>query len=202
MLTINQKKDISQLFDSISKEEEFEIMFNNFKADNLLSLIDFMNVLKYIKYRSSEDKLKLVESINMDIFYLDYRITVDGLENINNIMGLLYQRKNNNIFSIIVTQYLDKDGFKLIQKIKDKSNVVDIDNLDIRVRKSKEIEIKNEDIIKMLSKLGPLESEKINFRYKQRISLELSEELHVDMTIVKASDNVSNIVNAIKSYEK
>ena len=201
MLTINQKKDISQLFDSISKEEEFEIMFNNFKPDNLLSLIDFMNVLKYIKYRSSEDKLKLVESINMDIFYLDYRITVDGLENINNIMGLLYQRKNNNIFSIIVTQYLDKDGFKLIQKIKDKSNVVDIDNLDIRVRKSKEIEIKNEDIIKMLSKLGPLESEKINFRYKQRISLELSEELHVDMTIVKASDNVSNIVNAIKSYE-
>jgi SAM-dependent methyltransferase len=201
MLTLNQKKDITSLFESISKEEEFEMMFNNYKPDNILSLIDFMNVVKYIKYRSNEDKLELKEFVSLDIFYLDYRISIDGLENINNIMGLLYQRKNNNIFSIIVTQYLDKDGFKLIQKIKEKSNTIDIDNLDIRVRKSKEIETKNEDSIKMLSKLGQLEAEKITFRYKQRMSLELSEELHVDMTIVKASNNISNISTAIKNYE-
>ena len=140
MLTLNQKKDITSLFESISKEEEFEMMFNNYKPDNILSLIDFMNVVKYIKYRSNEDKLELKEFVSLDIFYLDYRISIDGIENINNIMGLLYQRKNNNIFSIIVAQYLDKEGFKLIQKIKEKSNTIDIDNLDIRVRKSKEIE--------------------------------------------------------------
>lgn len=201
MLTINQKKDITNLFESISKDEEFEMMFNNYKSDNILSLIDFMNVLKYVKYRSSEDKKELKEFISLDIFYLDYRISIDGLENINNLMGLLYQRKNHNIFSIIVSQYLDKDGFKLIQKIKEKSNTIDIDNLDIRVRKSKEIEIKNEDVLKNLSKISPLESDKINFRYKQRISLELSDDLHIDMTIVKASDNISTVVNAIKNYE-
>jgi SAM-dependent methyltransferase len=201
MLTINQKKDITNLFESISKDEEFEMMFNNYKQDNILSLIDFMNVVKYIKYRSEEEKLKLIESISLDIFYLDYRISIDGLDNINNIMGLLYQRKNNNIFSIIVAQYLDKDGYKLIQKIKEKSNTIDIDNLDIRVRKSKELDVKNEDIIKNLSKISALEADKINFRYKQRMSLELSEELHVDMTIVKSSDNISSISNAIKNYE-
>jgi SAM-dependent methyltransferase len=201
MLTVNQKKDITTLFDSITKDEEFEMMFNNYKADNVLSLIDFMNVLKYVKYRSTEDNKPIKEFVSLDIFYQDYRITIDGLENINNLMGLLYQRKNNNIFSIIITQYLDKEGFKLIQKIKEKSNTIDIDNLDIRVRKSKEIETKNEDILKSLSKISPLEADKINYRYKQRMSLELSEELHIDMTIVKASDNISNVANAIKNYE-
>jgi SAM-dependent methyltransferase len=204
MLTINNqrlKNDISQLFDSITNDEEFEVMFNNYKSDNLLSLIDFMNVLKYIKFRSENDKLKLIETVSLDIFYLDYRITIDGLENINNLMGLLYQRKNNNIFSIIITQYLDKDGFKLIQKIKEKSNVVDIDHLDIRFRKSKEIVVKDEETIKMLSKISIIDADKINYRYKQRMSLELSDELHIDMTIVKASDNISNVANAIKNYE-
>ncbi len=204
MLTITNQKlknDISQLFDSITKDEEFEVMFNNYKSDNILSLIDFMNVLKYIKYRSSEDKLKLIENVSLDVFYLDFRITINGIENINNLMGLLYQRKNNNIFSIIVAQYLDKDGFKLIQKIKEKSNTIDIDTLDIRFRKSKEIEVKDEETIKMLSKISPLESDKINYRYKQRISLELSKQLHIDMTIVKASDNISTVSNAVKNYE-
>ena len=198
---LRSNKDVLQLFNSITKDEEFEVMFNNYKTDNILSLIDFMNVLKYVKYRSSEDKLKLIENVSLDVFYLDFRISIDGLENINNLMGLLYQRKNNNIFSIIVSQYLDKDGFKLIQKIKEKSNTIDFDTLDIRFRKSKEIEIKDEDIIKMLSKISPLEADKINYRYKQRMSLELSEELHIDMTIVKASDNISNVSNAMKNYE-
>ena len=31
MFTAIQKKEITKLFDSISKDEEFEIMFNNYK---------------------------------------------------------------------------------------------------------------------------------------------------------------------------
>jgi hypothetical protein len=121
MLTNSNKKDITHLFNSILKDEEFEIMFNNYKNDNPLSLINFMNVLKYIKYKSDENTLKLSEHISLDVFYIDYRISIDGLDNINNILGLLYQRKNNNIFSILVSQYLDKEGIKLIQKVKEKN---------------------------------------------------------------------------------
>jgi hypothetical protein len=201
MLTNSQKKDITNLFEGITSDEEFEVMFNNYRTDNPLSLIDFMNVLKYVKYRSDKDKLKLTEMISLDIFYNEYRISIDGLENINSLMSLVYQRKNNNIFSIIVSQYLDKEGFKLIKKIKEKSNVVDIDNLDIRIRKSKEIDINDQTLIKGFSKLNSIEGEKINFRYKQRIALELDEDLHIDLTIIKASDNINNIHNSIKNYE-
>ena len=157
MLTNSQKKDITNLFENISIDEEFEVMFNNYKSDNPLSLIDFMNVVKYVRYKNEKEKLILKECISLDIFYEDYRISVDGLENINNLLGLVYQRKNNNIFSIIVSQYLDKDGFKLIQKIKERINIIDIDSLDIRIRKSKEINVDDQTIIKQLSKINFIE---------------------------------------------
>jgi SAM-dependent methyltransferase len=201
MLTTSNKKAINSLFNSISKDEEFEIMFNNYRSDNQLSLIDFMNVLKYIRYLSEQHTLKLSESVSLDVFYVDYRISIDGLENINNFLSLVYQRKNNNILSILVTQYLDKDGFKLIQKIKEKSNIIDIDELDIRVRKSKEMPITEQSTLKILSKLSMIEGEKVNYRYKQRLTLELEPGLVIDLTTIKAGENVNQLSTAQKTFE-
>ncbi len=201
MLTVSNKKDISNLFESISKDEEFEVMFNNYRSDNQLSLIDFMNVVKYVKYISDQDTLKLSESVSLDVFYLDYRISIDGIENINNFLSLVYQRKNNNIFSILVTQYLDKEGFKIIQKIKEKTNIIDIDDKDIRVRKSKEVPIKDTDTLKMLSKLSVIDGEKVNYRYKQRLTLELQQDLVIDLTSIKAGTDVNNLGNTPSTFE-
>ncbi len=201
MFTATQKKEITKLFDNISKDDEFEIMFNNYKSDNVLSLIDFMNVLKYIKYTSENKHLELIETISLDIFYEDYRISVNNLDNINNLLGLVYQRKNNNIINIIVSQYLDKDGFELIQKIKDRSNIIDINDYDIRFRKSKEIKVTDEDKIKSLTKISLEDSNKVYFRFKQRITLKLTDEILIDMTIVKSNNDVNNLMSSISSYE-
>jgi len=201
MLSSKNKKDITNLFQSISKDEEFEVMFNNYKSDNTLSLIDFMNVLKYTKYRSDMNKLEYKESISLDINYGEYRISIDGLANINNLLGLVYQRKNNNIFSIIVSQYLDKEGFKLIQKIKERSNIIDIDTLDIRVRKSKEMPVTDASVLKTLSKISSMDADKIMFRYKQRLSLKLMDDLHVDLTIIKTNTDINHLLNSVKTYE-
>ncbi len=115
MLSSVNKKNVAELFASIKANEEFEVMFNNYRPDNVLSLIDFMNVMKYVRYRADTDKMELKETVSLDVFYGEYRFTIDTLVNINNVLGLLYQRKNNNLFSILVSQYLDKDGFSLIQ---------------------------------------------------------------------------------------
>jgi SAM-dependent methyltransferase len=201
MLSPTNKSQISELFLSIDKDDEFEIMFNNYKQDNPLPLVDFMNVMKYIKHKSDTEKLELKESIQLDVFYTDYRITIDGIQTINNFLGLVHQRKNNNIISVLVSQYLDKDGFTLIRKEKDIKNKIDIDTVDIRFRKSNERIISDQKTLDMLINLGPSESEKIVFRYKQRLTLVLEKEVTIDLTIVKTSDNVSNIMNAIKVYE-
>ena len=200
MLASN-KTAILEIVSSIGKDDEFEVMFNNYKQDNALSLVNFMNVMKYVKHKSVEENLKLYETISLDVIYSGYRVSIIGSSVINNFLGLVHQRKNNNIMSVLVTQYIDKDGFILIKKDKDKENKVDIDSLDIRFRKSKETKITDKSIIEMLSTLAPSESEKILYRYKQRLTLELEKDLLIDLTIVKTCNNISNLSNSLKNYE-
>ena len=195
------KPAILDLFSSIDKDDEFEVMFNNYKPDNPLSLVDFMNVMKYLKHRSTEDKLNLYETIALDVFYNEFRISISGATVINNFLGLVHQRKNNNIISVLATQYIDKDGFILIKKEKHKENKVDIDSLDIRFRKSKEIKITDKNSIELLSTLPPSESDKITYRYKQRLTLELEKDLLIDLTIIKTSNNINSLANSPKIYE-
>lgn len=201
MFSSQIKKQIINLFDSIKENDEFEIMFNNYKKDNQLSLIKFMDVLKYIKYRSDKDKLKLSETISLDIYYNEYRVSINNINTINNILGLLYQRKNNNILSILLTQYIDKENFIFIQKIKNKSDIIDVDEYDIRFRKSTELKVIDENIINKLTKLTNIEGENILFRFKQRLTLHLNDNINIDLTIVKTSNSPNTIMNAIKVYE-
>ena len=69
MFSPSNKTQISELFSTIDTMDEFEVMFNNYKQDNPLALIDFMNVMKYVKYRSDTEKLPLYEVVSLDIFY-------------------------------------------------------------------------------------------------------------------------------------
>ena len=100
MLETTYKTQVIELFKGIKKHDEFEVMFNNYKVDNMLSLIDFMNVMKYVKYRSELDKLELTENIILDVSYNEYRISVTGLDNINNFCSNLILVFGNFILSI------------------------------------------------------------------------------------------------------
>jgi SAM-dependent methyltransferase len=205
MLSSQEKTQITKIFNSLNKESEFEIMFNNYKKDNKLNLHSFMNVLKYIKYLSIEKKYKLEENIILDIIYgyedkNIYRGSIIGIKDVNSFLGLVHERHNNTIFSMFINN-LDKTNYKLIKKEKSKDNIVDIDNYDIRFRTSQEIPVKDDKTLSMLKKLKHSESEKIVFRFKQRISLIISPELVIDMTIVKMANNVKDISTAMKSYE-
>ena len=83
------------------KHDEFEVMFNNYRKDNKLAIIDFMNVMKYLKWRNNSDKsTKLKETLSLDVIYSTskvgvYRVSINGIENINNFLGLVHQRRNN-----------------------------------------------------------------------------------------------------------
>ena len=51
MLSTNTLTQVKNIFNKLSENDEFEIIFNNYKSDNKLSLIKFMDALKYIRYR-------------------------------------------------------------------------------------------------------------------------------------------------------
>ena len=203
MLSNVNKKKIEKLFSSIKNDDEFEVMFNNYKDNNKLAIIDFMNVMKYLKYRSDLEKIPLNESISLDVIYMQkktYRFSIYGQKNINNFLGLVHQRKNNLIFSTLVSQYLDKDNFELIEKTKLYTDIIDIDDFDIRFRKTKESKV-DSNTITSLKKVPAFDSDNIIFRYKQRLSLQIKKNFMIDLTIVKSGNDINNIKNEVKNYE-
>lgn len=207
MLSSKQKTSVQNLFNSLNKNEEFEIMFNNYRRDNKLSIVNFMKVLKYFRWKSDNENLKLKKEILLDIIYNyennnAYRVSIEGNDEINSFLNLVHNRKNNIIFTILMTQYINNNNVTVIHKEKNKKNIVDLDNYDIRFRKSKEESIDNKTI-NNLANLPLSQSEKIIFRYKQRISLILSDKdnCKLDLTIVKTSDNPNTLISANKAFE-
>jgi hypothetical protein len=104
MLSNTNLTHVKALYNKIEDNDEFEVMFNNYKSDNKLSIIKFMDVLKYLKWRSETDKLELKSETTLDIGYgyegqKTYRISIEGNETINKILNLIHQRKNHRVSS-------------------------------------------------------------------------------------------------------
>jgi len=212
MLSASQLTQINGLLDKIKPNDEFEIMFNNYKNDNKLSIIKFMDVLKYLKYRNINEKLELKHEVSLDIIFdqneinNNYRISISGIKNINEFLNLVHQRSNYVLFSILLTQpeFIKNENFKYIKKQRDSTNVIDIDDFDIRIRKSTETLLVDKDF-KNLINMGLNSTNKFRFRYKNRLTLDVinddNQKLSIDLTIIQFNTNVNNILNSPKGYE-
>ena len=215
MLLVKDQSKIKKLFNSLNKHDEFEVMFNNFRGDNKLSLNKFVNVLKYLKWRSDKENIPFESQDSLDIIYQEdsgsktniktnYRVSINENENINNFLKLVHLRKNHLIFTILMTQFYNNKNFTFIKKEKDPIKIIDFNEYDIRIRVSSELDIDNKTI-NYLANLPLSQSENIYFRYKNRVSLKLidtpNEKLSVDLTIVKFASNPNDIDNGQKSFE-
>lgn len=211
-LASKTKKKISSMFKKIDDDDEFEVMFNNYKPNNKLSVIKFMTVLKYIKWRSVNENISLKHTVSLDINYNyseklnKYRIEINKIEKINDILNLVNNRKNNVIFSILVSKIKnnsDKD-ISIIHKKRNDTDIVDVDDFNIRFRKSTESTVNSKELDKLLS-LSHVESNKIIFRFKQRISFVVTDNLNckivIDLTTVKTARNIHQLSKVPENYE-
>lgn len=203
--------NIDKLFQHITNDTEFEIMFNNYKKDNSLELNNFIDAIKYIKLRQLKDNLKLEISNTLDINYTyndtnfnNYRITINNLESINNIINNIKDRNNSIIFSILVSKINKKEkDIEIIEKIKDQKKRVNIDDYDLRLRLSEEKSLNSTKLNSLLN--VDTMNKNIIFRFKQRMSLILVEnkdyKISIDITEVKTHNNINLILIQNSIYE-
>ncbi len=210
MSFLKSNSQVNKLFSSLNKQDEFEVMFNNFRDDNKLSFNKFTNVLKYLRWRSDMDKknrLDFHETLDVVYNYANndtYRVSISDNERINNFLNFVHLRKNHIIFTILLTQFVNDKNFEFIKKTKDHRKKIDFNEYDIRIRTSTEAPIDNKSI-NNLANLPASEDNKILFRYKNRISLVLidssTEKLSIDITIVKCSETIDELIDSDKIFE-
>jgi SAM-dependent methyltransferase len=176
------------------------------------SLTIFNNILKSLKKRAIENKLILKSENSLDVAYnydnhglSTYRITINELENINNILSNIYERENHVVFALLSSYILQKkENILIIEKIKNIENIlVDKPNhLKFRLSEEKPVDIEK---IKKLQYLNNKERNQIIFRFKHRLSLTLFEDNNVkistDLTLVKSSNKALYINKGNETYE-
>ena len=217
-LLVGQEKfsQIEDLFNKItSAMNEFEFMFYNF--NNVLMGYDkFITVMRYLKSRAkSTSTNNLVISDTLDIIYTDqatrksYRITISGINDINKYMKMVHKKKNHVIFNVFASLIVEGDShLQMMLKTKDAEDVVDIDDLNMRVRLATEEHLSKTDI--EAEKLTNIDRENIPniiFRMKHRITLytlgsnQDKNFVKIDLTTTKTTKNSNRIELTIPRYE-
>lgn len=206
-------KDIEKLFSNTQKMDEFEIDFNMNKTD--LSYDKYIDVMKYITHIKDAHKYDTQIETSLDINYstmvdnkrINYRISLFGKKMIEKYVNLLNDRNNHVIFNTlleIIKTHNKKEGklddIKIFRKVKEEKNTLDIPELNVRVRMSKEEPLTQSEINDFES-LNEKAIRRIIFRLKQRLSVFIKNSseyvLRIDLTTVKMSQTIKRI-----SYQK
>lgn len=203
-------KNIEDIYKKINIGSEFEFMMFNYKKDkNRMGLEHFLKILEYMNLRSKKSNLALENIVQLDLNYTKqsgevYRITIDSIESINKYIKMLHMRKNHVIFSVLAGLAEKDKSITLMKKVKERENIVDVDDFDIRARLSEETDLTKKEIDE-LKQLDEKIRDNITYRYKQRISLFFEKnkdiKMSLDLTNTKMSRNINRLEDVVPIYE-
>ena len=210
-VSIDSMNKIRDLYNKVDKNKEFELIMFNYNK-KYLSLEKYISLLKYLTYKTRSKKMQILKQNVLDISYspeegTNYRISIEGINKINNNIEQLHKYKNHVIFSTYVIRILEGNtDMQIMKKTKDKDQMVDIDDLNIRIRLSEETMLtKNE--LESLKNLSHEVGSKITFRMKDRVTFYIigdetaNEFVKIDLTTTKMTKFVNRINNVVPNYE-
>jgi len=176
LMTNDDRQNILKLYADLNTKNEFEIMFYNYNETSM-NYNKYRTVLAYIQQRAKSQKLEIITMSVLDIIYgpedsdTSYRITIDNIDNINKYMRMLHQHKNHVIFRVLCAMLIEGNkDMTIMRKVKDRENVVDLNDFDLRIRKADELDVSKKEL-KSLSEMTEVERDRITFRFKERVSL-------------------------------
>lgn len=229
-LTENQLSSINALIKSYTTNNEFEIsVFSTRETSNdLLTLEKFKNVNsvltkitennKEVQYHKKEETildviLSIRDKENQYDSKINYRISINNLEKINEYMSMLHLRKNHLVFGVLINFIMDKNidskdkkFINIIKKTKNFSSYVLLEDIYSKFKLDLEEELTEEEMKRLLkiSKNFDANSYDIIYRFKERNSYYILKETNVyrvDMTKTRTSTVINKIDNSPYNYE-
>jgi hypothetical protein len=107
-------------------------------------------VLKYLKHRSINTKSEIKNFDILDVVYshdenTNYRATIIGIDKINKYISQLDLWKSHVIFKSLVRISKEKKDVKLMKKIRNKNDIYNLEDFNMRFKLSKEQDFLNDD---------------------------------------------------------
>ena len=183
-------KNIERILLNLNTNDEFEVIYNVKKGI----------CMKDIKKLKEEYKDNGIITKTLDIIVNSYRMSINGIENINKFYKDNYNNSNYEIFNSII----QNDEVNVIRKdMNTDINKYD-DKYDIKYKLYNEKSMNTKDVASYI-KLKRNESIVILFRYKNRLTYNVFEDNNVivklDITIVQTSNNIKRILTNDKKIE-
>lgn len=207
---MSNKKNAINYMDNILKEDEYnsiENMLNLFKKDKEIELEvsfrgvnygNYMRILEHYANMVDDKNITVTESLDVSIVLPDgntYRTSILNNDKIDEFTKKYVKANNTEIQKYILSLKPGND-IEIIYKDRGSADKVFIDDLNILFKTTREIPVtKNTDKPTLNG------TEKILFRYKQRASFILNDNVRLDVTLAKESPNIVGLGTRNAIYE-
>lgn len=211
----NYRDDIDKLLSQIKKSSEFEVDLNMDKQSSI-NYEKYVFLMEYLAHRKIDKKLESEKTISLDVNYSrvvndtareNYRITVSGKELINKYIGLLRNKNNHVVFNSLIElarRDTDTSGISVYKKTKQLDDMIDIQDLNVRIRLADEQHISRKEL-GSLPKLDDQQQNMVSFRLKQRFSVILESTkdyiFRIDLTSAKTAQYINRLSDTPPRYE-
>jgi SAM-dependent methyltransferase len=191
-----------------SKGMEIEVSLSHKKP---MTLKEYVSLLETHGKRHKEQDLKVTTEISLDVAYnydherlSSHRVSVYGLKHINDALNSVSLRENHVVFAILLNKSRNDANIVGMTKTRTKKDIVDVPDLSLRIRNSKEEEIAESEVKKLLQ-LQNTEKEYITYRFKERLSLIIHDDefvtLRTDITKVQQSNKIQMLPKVQPKFE-
>jgi len=196
ILTTDEKNQIDEMVDIRKKDntQELEVSFRK------INYPDYIRIVEYYVNNIDENKITTKDSLDISILLADkntYRISLNDKDLINKFIGQ-YSKSSPTDIQKYLLSLNPSDEIDIIFKNRGSGKRLYIDDFDMVFKITQELSLDKKNGLDKPKLTG---TEKMLYRYKQRVSFGLNKHFQLDTTEVQESSSLWNLADSKSSYE-
>lgn len=196
MLDPKEVAKISSMVENYNKNKtmELEVSFRNINYSNYMRICEhYVNVV-------DEENISAAKSLDISILAdngNNYRVSLLDVEEIESFLDKYANERKSTIIDHLLSLSATTNGnYEIIMKDRGSADKLFIEDLDIFIKNTTEV-----PVTKSTPKPKNEASTKVLYRYKNRYSFKIGNNVRLDITDVQESPNIREIATKIPKYE-